>query len=684
MTFRWGLRGRSTLTLLLACLLSLLSALVIGWQAIDDIRRHFATGYAESYTLLHMQRILAPVSRELALAQRFGNALTTRDWLADETDPDKRRRFFREAEGFRQSFADHTFFIVVDASGDYYFNTDGSAKARTPRYRIAGGDAEDAWYFNTLSSGVTDNINVNIDSKLGVTKVWFNVVVRDARSPLGIAGSGLDLSDFLDDFIRDGANGMTPMIVDRNGAFQAHPDAGRIAYSSGAEAGQVGHGQRIQDLIDAPGQRTAVMKAIGFAVQHPGEVHTLSATLDGKQRLLSVGYLPELDWVMITALDVQAARLLDPGWLWPLVGGLVTLLTVLLLAFSYATERLIILPLRRLQQSASAIADGDYVSQLPVRRNDEIGELSRAFARMAQQVERHTRELEARVRERTAALESANRDMVRARRQIEDSLEYAGIIQRAILPSPQLGTALEHQYAVLWRPRDHVGGDFYLFREYEHGCLLGVVDCAGHGVPGALMTMLARAIIDHAILEIGEDDPAGILNATDRQARELFNQERLPGSIATNMDVGLVWVDAATRTLTFAGAKIGLYATDGEQLEVQRGGKRALAQKRRMVYTSTRQPLRAGWTYTLCSDGFLDQAGGEHGFGFGNSRFESMLMSQAGRPLEAQIAAFETELESYRGELPQRDDITVLSFRYRPSADTRRDAFVPSRSDDSS
>ncbi|MBZ9560039.1 MULTISPECIES: biofilm regulation protein phosphatase SiaA [unclassified Modicisalibacter] len=678
MAVRWGLRGKSAMALLLACLLSLVPAAILGWQAVDGIRHHFATAYAENYTLLHMQRILAPVSRELALAQRFADSQATRAWLADEDDPLKRRRFFTEAEGFRRSFADHTFFIVVDASGDYYFDTPGETDPRTPRYRIDPDDPEDAWYVETLKSGVPYNINVDINNRLGVTKVWINVVIRDGERTLGIAGSGLDLSGFLDDFIRDGANGMTPMIVAPDGAFQAYSDTQRIAFNSGAEAsGSVAQGQRIQSLITDPGQRRALSDAIQYAEGHPGEVRTLEARLEGQPRLLSVGYIPELDWVMITALDVQAARILDPGWLWALLGGLTLLLALLLAGFTYAIERLILGPLRRLQHSARAIADGDYSPQLAVRRDDEIGELSRAFSRMAEQVERHTRELESRVRERTHELEQANREMARARRQIDDSLEYAGIIQRAILPDHRLATDLEHQYAVLWRPRDHVGGDFYLCRESERGCLIGVVDCAGHGVPGALMTMLARAIIDHAILEAGEADPAGILNATDRQTRETFNQACLPASIATNMDIGLVWIDAARATLTFAGAKMSLYASDGEQLEIQRGGKRAIAQKRRMTYTNAHQPLHPGWTYTLCSDGFLDQAGGEHGFGFGNQRFEAMLQARARDPLEAQIAAFEAELEAYRGDLPQRDDITVLSFRYRPSSDDDRDPRDP-------
>ncbi|MBF3202250.1 histidine kinase, partial [Pseudomonas aeruginosa] len=135
---------------------------------------------------------------------------------------------------------------------------------------------------------------------------------------------------------------------------------------------------------------------------------------------------------------------------------------------------------------------------LPLARQDEIGSLSKAFASMAEQVRRHTAELEDKVQERTQALEEANREMAAAQKKIGDSLDYASLIQRAILPDRQLSATLGEHHFILWKPRDVVGGDFYVYREQADGYLIGVVDCAGHGVPGALMTMLARAAIDHA------------------------------------------------------------------------------------------------------------------------------------------------------------------------------------------
>ena len=339
------------------------------------------------------------------------------------------------------------------------------------------------------------------------------------------------------------------------------------------------------------------------------------------------------------------------------------LLAALLVVFGYAVERLVLSPIRRLQQSAQAISAGRYDTALPTESDDEIGELSRAFGVMADKVRSHTEELEERVRERTSELEKANTNMAAAHKQIDDSIDYASLIQRAILPDRQMVQSLGPHHFVLWRPRDVVGGDFYVFLADGENCLLGVVDCAGHGVAGALMTMLARAAIDHAINEVGARDPAAILARTDAAMRAMLQDTQMPRSLATNMDAGLAYVDRAAGKVYFAGAKMSLYASDGTTTEEFVGGRRALGERRVGEYVNTVTALQ-GRTFYLVTDGVLDQAGGEHGYGFGNRRFADLLLQVAGLTLEEQAKAVEQALVEYQGNLPQRDDITILSFRF--------------------
>lgn len=664
-----GLRGKSVVTLLLACLLALIPAGLIGWKAVDDIRRHFAQAYAENYTLLQMQRIAAPVSRELALSRRFADSLITREWLADIDDDEHQARFLEEAEGFRRQLTSQAYFIVDHASGAYFFNDGDPADDRTqPTYRLSPDEPDDTWYFALMADGASDNINVNIDRALQQAMIWINVKVEENGEPLGLAGGSIDLSDFLDRFMRDAPAGLLPMIIDPLGAIQIHPDTAHIAWSSFTTASDAEDGQRLQQLVD-DADRDKVTHALQEAIRHPGTIRHLDADFEGRPRLLTLGYIPELQWLLVTALDTGTAQLLERRWLWTLIIALTLVLGTLLLAFAYATDRLILAPLNRLKASAQAIAGGDYRSRLPTGRDDEIGALSQAFSRMASQVERNTRDLEGKVRERTRALEAAHAEMAAAHQQLGDSIQYASIIQRAILPDSQLERHLAHHYGVLWKPRDTVGGDFYVFRASGRGYLLGVVDCAGHGVPGAMMTMLARALIDQAIAQHRADDPATLLTEIDRRGRELLPAEHLPSSIATNMDLGLVWVDPDRAQLTFAGAKIDLYASDGETLTRLKANKRAIGHRRPGEYVNQTLPIAPGSSYYLCSDGFLDQAGGSHGFGFGNPRFEALIKAQASRPLAEQMHAFEAALRAYRGKLPQRDDITLLAFRAEPARD---------------
>nr|WP_235376387.1 biofilm regulation protein phosphatase SiaA [Pseudomonas nitroreducens] len=444
-------------------------------------------------------------------------------------------------------------------------------------------------------------------------------------------------------------------------AIQAHPDTRLIAYSSGS-SGQAKH--HVFDLLGNDQERTALRQTLRQAEANPGEVETMWGTIDGKEQLIATAYIPQLRWHVLSAIDLHAAQVLDSRWIWPLVGTLAGLLAILLIGFAYTVDLLVLRPLRGLKQSAKAIAAGQYDSPLPRTRPDEIGELSSAFASMADQVRRHTEELEDKVQQRTQALEKANREMAAAQKKIGDSIDYASLIQRAILPDRQLKASLGEHHFVLWKPRDVVGGDFYIYREGPVDSLIGVVDCAGHGVPGALMTMLALAAIDHAIDSVKSHDPAAILHETDHVMRGMLGQEEFTHSLATNMDAGLVRVDHQSKLLHFSGAKISLFASDGNDVREYKGARRAIGDKRQGDYQDVEIPMEAGWTYYLCTDGFLDQAGGEHGFGFGNSRFAALLRNHARRPLAEQADVFAATLAQYQGEQPQRDDITILSFRF--------------------
>lgn len=658
----FGLRGKSVLALFGTCVLVLLLASLVAIQAVESIRSHLGTAYTRNFTLLNRERILAPVARELALSLRLANSQVIRQWLLDDDHAGKKSVALLEAESFRHDFTDKSYFIISDVTRHYYFNDTRSTYSDAPRYTLKADDRNDGWYFNTMKSDTPFNINVDPDVKLGVTKVWFNVLVKDGQRKIGLAGTGLDLSTFLQDFIRTTEAGVTPMIVDTNGAIQAHPDNKRIAFNSAtAEAGR---DKSLFGLLHGEKDAAEAKAALARAAASPGKAEVFSASLDGRKQLLAVSYIPELKWHVLTAVDLDVAELLDRGLLKWVVLATLALLALVMAGFVYALNRLVLAPLLRLKQSAQEMAAGNYAVALPPAGNDEIGALSRAFGKMADKVRRHTEELEDKVRDRTQELTRANREMSLAHKKISDSISYASLIQRAILPDRQLTSALGDNHFVLWQPRDVVGGDFYVYREVEGGCLLGVVDCAGHGVPGAFMTMLARAAIDQAIDEAGAKDPAAILSRTDAVVRAMLQIDDRRRDIATMMDAGIAYVDFNSRQVVFSGARIALYWSDGEDIGSIHGARRSIGDRYVGEYRNESVELLGSRTFYLTTDGFLDQAGGDKGFGFGNARFVEMLRRYANRSLVEQSGAFASTLAEYQGNHPQRDDITMLCFRF--------------------
>jgi serine phosphatase RsbU (regulator of sigma subunit) len=336
------------------------------------------------------------------------------------------------------------------------------------------------------------------------------------------------------------------------------------------------------------------------------------------------------------------------------VSLILTLLLVILAIISYQIiTRRIILPIARLVREASEIGSDDRTSLLTIRSNDEISRLAKAFNMVL-----------VKMRHALVAGETSNQRLMEANRQIEASINYAALLQRSILPDRQLQDTFGDDHFILWLPRDTVGGDYYIFHSEGSHCLAGVADCAGHGVSGAMMTMLARAGIDRSIMEVGITSPAAILSCTDSAMRTLLHGASMSKSIATSMDIGLVRLDFEARTLRFAGAKISLYWSDGQTMHMLRGDHRAICDHRIGAYTDYDIPLLPDCTYYLTTDGLLDQSGGKNGFSLGTHQFKEWLIQLARQPLDRQRQSLSDALEEFRGRHPQRDDITILSFRF--------------------
>jgi serine phosphatase RsbU (regulator of sigma subunit) len=228
----------------------------------------------------------------------------------------------------------------------------------------------------------------------------------------------------------------------------------------------------------------------------------------------------------------------------------------------------------------------------------------------------------------------------------------------------------------LWAPRDVVGGDFYFMFEVPGALYVGVADCTGHGVPGALMSVAAYSAIRQVLTQAVEELPAldALLGQIDNQLRDALRHGQI--GLDYGMDLAVCRLAHGSGVLEFAGCGIDAYIIGLDSSEAGHGGPvRCLASRKRgLGYRArgTAAPIPVhrvalGDTVRvyLPSDGVFDQPGGEHGFGFGRAPFERVLVELETVAMDQQAGIFEQIFKNYRGASVQRDDITLLGFSAR-------------------
>ncbi len=248
---------------------------------------------------------------------------------------------------------------------------------------------------------------------------------------------------------------------------------------------------------------------------------------------------------------------------------------------------------------------------------------------------------------------------------LTDSINYAQHIQQAILPRYQDLKSIFPQSFVHLKPRDIVSGDFFWASSTGNRVIIAAVDCTGHGVPGAFISILSYQLLHNAIVMHGLSEPDKILNEVHREISSVFCREN--ADISGGMDVAICSLDLKTRVLEFAGAHRPLiYIHDGELHHIK-GDKFSIGRKctRIKELTFTKHAIHLPNTFMcyLFSDGFPDQLG-TGGRRSTRKRFMKLLQDIHQSPMDVQEGALEKGLNQWMGtEYEQIDDILVLGFR---------------------
>ena len=272
--------------------------------------------------------------------------------------------------------------------------------------------------------------------------------------------------------------------------------------------------------------------------------------------------------------------------------------------------------------------------------------------------------LEAKVTERTSELKSANLNLNIAIEEIKDSINYAERIQSSILPN--INVIKEHlpNGFILFKPRDVVSGDFYWFNKTDDKLFFACVDCTGHGVPGAFMSMIGNSLLNEIILTKKITSPSAILSSLNRSIFKVLKQNT--SESRDGMDMALCMIDKKTNTLTYAGANRELLLIRNGELIEYKPTKNAIGgfTDSDTVFKETSIDIQPNDLYYMTTDGYADQFGGEKGKKLMTKNFKDFLLQIHTLPMPMQQDELDKKIVTWMGkEHAQVDDILVIGIK---------------------
>ncbi|MDD4962420.1 MAG: SpoIIE family protein phosphatase [Gallionella sp.] len=343
--------------------------------------------------------------------------------------------------------------------------------------------------------------------------------------------------------------------------------------------------------------------------------------------------------------------------------------TIILVMIAFNTvRRRVLQPIQQLKGIADALTAGNYAARTEqvtnARSVEELRILGQTFDSMAQSIEGDIAVRLAAIQQTKAALDSVQKK----NRQIMESIAYAKVIQAAVLPSTDLVDAVLGDHFILWEPKDIVGGDIYAVARVNHGVMVAVIDCTGHGVPGALMTMITMSSIKQIISEGSCRGPAEMLKKLNALIKlSLYHQAEGESKMDDGLEIGVCWFDFDRPELRFAGARFPLLVAYQGTLTVLEGDRAQLGYKDvnvDYVFSERTMPLLDGQRFYLYSDGFVDQVG-TNNFPFGRRKLHQLIQENVHKPMSEQGKIYRHALATHQGAQKRRDDVTIIGWEVR-------------------
>jgi len=376
---------------------------------------------------------------------------------------------------------------------------------------------------------------------------------------------------------------------------------------------------------------------------------------------------------------------------------------IYLIFFLKWTTRLVLKPIKHLLKNMQITSEGNMENFAIVRSNDEIGQLATEYNKMSVRLKTYfdevtdlNKNLEKKVIIRTnrineqkeeieaqrddlinknAEIEAQNEEikaqrdeLAKHKKNITDSINYAQNIQKAVINSENVFS--DKQMFILFKPRDIVSGDFYYQKQIGNKKLLAAVDCTGHGVPGAFMSMLGVTFLNQIVKnEIGK--ASNILEELRENVKFALLQANKEEQQKDGMDIALCIINEEQMTLNYAGANNPLYIVSRT--------KNNESQKKMIALKPDRQPIGSyikerpfknheieiekNDVIYIFSDGYQDQFGGEKGGKFMTKNFKNLLLEISDKTMQEQKQLLNQTFENWRGNIEQIDDVVVVGVK---------------------
>lgn len=293
----------------------------------------------------------------------------------------------------------------------------------------------------------------------------------------------------------------------------------------------------------------------------------------------------------------------------------------------------------------------------------EYDTLGHALIRMRDELAENERVLEQKVIERTEEVVKQKKEIEYLFTQVTDSIKYAKRIQEAILPPTKIFQALLPYSFIYYKPKDIVSGDFYWIDKKDEYLYVAAVDCTGHGVPGAFMSIIGSNLLKDIINNTSLIHPAEIMDELNIRIAQTLHSEQT--DTKDGMDMALIAIHTKTLQVEYAAAMNPICLIKNNELHILAGDRFPIGKYTDVInkFTNHQIQLANGDTLYLFSDGYADQFGGPKGKKLYKKNFYKILEDASKWPIEHQRFILDKKFNEWKGELEQIDDILVMAIK---------------------